>query len=139
MSNLPSRFASKASTSSRSGNGRPAPELERLLQEAEQRLRAFSQAAARQDPAASQASWEALQATMEELGRSVHSFSPSPRFREELRQALLATHRRQTARRALFPEATAAQKREGRGALALLGLLLSLMMVAWLWQRRVGG
>ncbi len=139
MSNLPDRFVSNTSTPGRTGNGRTAPELERLLQEAERRLHAFSQAAASQDPAASQASWEALQATMEELGRSVHSFSPSPRFREELRQALLATHRRQTARRVLFPEATACERRQGRGVPALLALLLSLMMVAWLWQRRAGG
>ncbi|GEM_PF-6332624 len=135
MSNLPSRFASQPTGSHHPRPSRPAPELERLLQEAERRLQAFSQAAAGPDLAASQASWEALQAIMEELERSVHSFSPSPRFREELRQALLATHRRQTAQRLLFPEATPPD-RPKRGPWLLLGLLLSLTMMAWLWQRR---
>lgn len=110
-------------------------QLSRLLAEAKEQLGALNAALLEDNSQVSAAKLDELRDLIDEIEQVTQSAVPSPRFRNELRQALEATHRQQTAQRILFPKQPAANVDRRRSTRRVIFWSLGLVLLFWLWRK----
>ncbi len=115
-------------------NSKKLQQLSQLLAEANEQLSGLKAALSEKDNQVSAARLDELRDLIDEIEQIMQSAAPSPRFRNELRHALEATHRQQTAQRILFPKQPL-NAGKGRSLKWVLLGLLGFILLLWLWQK----